>query len=194
MALLEDVRPLGTELERSYEAYVRGRLKFRVQQIVYVAFSLDETVMGFAFPREERAALVAGEPHKFQMPPAVGGVTNLRSASPAGTASIPVPGVGSELCHPNLDEIVLSVGQLIVCRGPDPVAEHRRARNEITLPVGVMVAGFPRVRPAHRPTTTMPASLLGQVVSCTYPGTELFDVDLTTHIGVLIGSGDVSAP
>ena len=24
--------------------------------------------MGFAFPKEERAALVAGEPHKFQMP------------------------------------------------------------------------------------------------------------------------------
>ncbi|RZL75450.1 MAG: hypothetical protein EOP32_31460, partial [Rhodococcus sp. (in: high G+C Gram-positive bacteria)] len=65
-----DVRPLGTELERSYEVYVRGRLKFRVQQIVYVAFSLDETVIGFAFPREERAALVAVEPHKFQMPPA----------------------------------------------------------------------------------------------------------------------------
>jgi hypothetical protein len=50
--------------------YVRGRLKFRVKQIVYVAFSLDESVMGFAFPKEERAALVAGEPHKFQMPSA----------------------------------------------------------------------------------------------------------------------------
>jgi hypothetical protein len=70
MALLEDVRPLGTELERSYEVYVRGRLKFRVRQIVYVAFSLDETVMGFAFPKEERTALVTGEPHKFQMPTA----------------------------------------------------------------------------------------------------------------------------
>ena len=70
MALLEDVRPLGTELERSYEVYVRGRLKFRVRQIVYVAFSLDETMMGFAFPKEERAALVAGEPRKFQLPTA----------------------------------------------------------------------------------------------------------------------------
>jgi len=68
MAVVEDVRPLGTELERSYEVYVRGRLKFRVKQIVYVAFSLDETVMGFGFPKEERAALVAAEPHKFQMP------------------------------------------------------------------------------------------------------------------------------
>ena len=68
MAVIEDVRPLGSELERSYEVYVRGRLKFRVKQIVYVAFSLDETIMGFAFLREERAALVASEPLKFQMP------------------------------------------------------------------------------------------------------------------------------
>jgi len=68
MARLEDVRRLGTELERSYEVYVRDRLKFRVGQLVYVAFSLDETVMGFAFPKEERAALVGGQPLKFQLP------------------------------------------------------------------------------------------------------------------------------
>ncbi len=68
MAVIEDVRPLGAELERSYQVYVRGRLKFRVKQIVYVAFSLDETVMGFAFPKEERTALVRGEPQKFAMP------------------------------------------------------------------------------------------------------------------------------
>lgn len=48
--------------------YVRGRLTFRVKQIVYVAFSVDESVMGFAFPEEERAALVASEPHRFRMP------------------------------------------------------------------------------------------------------------------------------
>lgn len=70
MAVIDDVRALGTELERSYHAYVRGRLKFRVGQIVYAAFSLDESVMGFAFPKEERAALVAGDPRKFQMPSA----------------------------------------------------------------------------------------------------------------------------
>ncbi len=68
MAVIQDVLPLGTELERSYPVYVRSRLKFRVGQIVYVAFSLDETVMEFAFPKEERAVLVAGEPHKFQLP------------------------------------------------------------------------------------------------------------------------------
>ncbi len=68
MATIDDVRPLGAELERSYPVYVHGRLKFRVKQIVYVAFSLDESVMGFAFPKEEREALVLSEPHKFQLP------------------------------------------------------------------------------------------------------------------------------
>lgn len=58
MAVLDDVRRLGSELERSYEVVVRGRLKFRVGQLVYVAFSRDETVMELAFPKEERAALV----------------------------------------------------------------------------------------------------------------------------------------
>jgi hypothetical protein len=70
MAVIEDVRSLGTELERSYQVYVRGSLKFRVKQIVYVAFSPDESVMGFAFPKEERAALVASEPHRFHLPSA----------------------------------------------------------------------------------------------------------------------------
>ena len=68
MAVIDDVRPLGSQLERSYEVYVRGRLKFRVGQIVYVAFSLDETVMGFGFPKEERADLVRSDPAKFQLP------------------------------------------------------------------------------------------------------------------------------
>ncbi len=70
MAVIEDVRHLGAELERSYQVHVRGRLKFRVKQIVYVAFSLDERGMGFAFPKEEREALVRSDPHKFQMPTA----------------------------------------------------------------------------------------------------------------------------
>ncbi|RBY81931.1 MmcQ/YjbR family DNA-binding protein [Blastococcus sp. TF02A-26] len=70
MAVIDDVRSLGTELERSYPVYVRGRLKFRVGQIVYVAFSPDERVNGFAFPKEERAALVQGDPDRFQLPAA----------------------------------------------------------------------------------------------------------------------------
>jgi hypothetical protein len=70
VAGIEDVLPLGTELERSYPVRVRGRLKFRVGQIVYVAFSLDATVMGFAFPKEERTALVESDPRTFSMPSA----------------------------------------------------------------------------------------------------------------------------
>ncbi len=68
MAVVDDVLALGRELERSYQVYVHGRLKFRVGQIVFVAFSRDEAVMGFGFPKDQRAALVAGEPEKFQLP------------------------------------------------------------------------------------------------------------------------------
>lgn len=50
MAVVEDVRAFGAGLERSYEVYVRGRLRFRVGRIVDVAFSVDESLMGFALP------------------------------------------------------------------------------------------------------------------------------------------------
>jgi len=65
---LEDVRSFVADFPRSYEAYVYGRVKFRVGQIVYVAFSKDESVMCFAFPKEEREWLVGTEPEKFLMP------------------------------------------------------------------------------------------------------------------------------
>jgi hypothetical protein len=65
---LDDVRALAAGLPRSYEALVRDRVKFRVGRIVYLAFSRDETLMGFAFPKEERDALVASEPEKFLLP------------------------------------------------------------------------------------------------------------------------------
>ena len=55
-------------LPRSSEVVVRDRVKFRVGQIVYVAFSQDETEIGFAFPKEERAALVAARPDVFFLP------------------------------------------------------------------------------------------------------------------------------
>ena len=68
MVTIDDVRPLALSLPRSYEALVRDHVKFRVGRIVYLAFSRDETIMGFGFPKEERAALVAGEPDKFLLP------------------------------------------------------------------------------------------------------------------------------
>ena len=65
---IDDARAVAVTLPRSYEAIVRDRVKFRVGQIVYAAFSRDETIMGFGFPRDEREALVASEPDKFLMP------------------------------------------------------------------------------------------------------------------------------
>jgi hypothetical protein len=65
---IDDVRELALSLPRSYEALVRDRVKFRVGQIVYLAFSRDETMMGFAFPKVERQALIDSEPEKFLMP------------------------------------------------------------------------------------------------------------------------------
>src|SRR6186713_495989 len=53
---IDDVRALTAGLPRSYEAVVRGRVKFRVGRIVYLSFSRDETLMGFALPKEEREA------------------------------------------------------------------------------------------------------------------------------------------
>ena len=68
MVSVADVRAVALTLPRTHEAVVRGRIKFRVGQIVYVAFSRDETLMGFGFPKEEREWLVGTEPEKFMMP------------------------------------------------------------------------------------------------------------------------------
>jgi hypothetical protein len=74
MATIEGVRALALSLPRSYEVLIRDRVKFRVGRIVYLAFSRDEQTMGFAFPKDEREALVASEPAKFEMP----GLSDLR--------------------------------------------------------------------------------------------------------------------
>ena len=68
MATIDDVRALVAGLPRSYEAFVRGRVKFRVGRIVYLAFSRDESLLGFAFPKEEREALLQTYPEKFVRP------------------------------------------------------------------------------------------------------------------------------
>jgi hypothetical protein len=68
MVTIDDVRALASQLPRAYEVMVGDRVKFRVGRIVFLAFSRDETVMGFGFPKEEREALVASEPDKFKMP------------------------------------------------------------------------------------------------------------------------------
>jgi hypothetical protein len=68
MVTIDEIRAVATTLPRSSEALVRGRVKFRVGRIVYLSFSRDGTVMGFAFPKELRDALVESDPDKFSLP------------------------------------------------------------------------------------------------------------------------------
>ena len=68
MVTVDEVRAFAITLPRSTEALVRGRIKFRVGRIVYLAFSRDGTLMGFAFPKEWREALVESEPDRFMLP------------------------------------------------------------------------------------------------------------------------------
>jgi hypothetical protein len=65
---VDDVRSVAMSLPRTTEALVRGRVKFRIGSIVFLAFSRDETELGFAFPKEWREALVESEPQKFRLP------------------------------------------------------------------------------------------------------------------------------
>ena len=67
---LADVRALALTLPRTTEGAVRGRVKFYVGRIVYLAFARDETMMGFAFPKEWRDAALESEPEKFVRPKA----------------------------------------------------------------------------------------------------------------------------
>jgi hypothetical protein len=65
---IDEVRAFAATLPRSSEAFVGGRVKFRIGRIVYLSFSRDGDVMGFAFPKELRDALVESEPEKFSLP------------------------------------------------------------------------------------------------------------------------------
>jgi hypothetical protein len=65
---VEDVRALASALPRSYEAHVRGNVKFRIGQIVYLSLAPDGSKMGCGFPKEFRQAAVDTEPEKFSLP------------------------------------------------------------------------------------------------------------------------------
>ena len=65
---VEEVSALARTLPRASEAFVRGRMKFRVGSIVFLSFSKDGQTMGFGFPKDWRAALVENEPEKFSLP------------------------------------------------------------------------------------------------------------------------------
>jgi hypothetical protein len=68
LVTVDDIRRVALPLPRTYEALIRDRVKFKVGTLVYVSIAPDETTMGFAYPKEERAALIASAPDKFFPP------------------------------------------------------------------------------------------------------------------------------
>jgi hypothetical protein len=102
MVTTDEVRALALRLPRAYEVLVRDRVKFRVGRIVFLALSRDETVLGFGFPKEERAALVAAEPAKFLLPPA----SDLRYNWVCGRLAA--------IDHDELKELVLDAWRMVV--------------------------------------------------------------------------------
>ena len=65
---IDEIRALAASLPRSYEAHVRGLVKFRVGQIVFLSLASDGSTMGCGFPKEFRQAAVDAEPEKFALP------------------------------------------------------------------------------------------------------------------------------
>jgi hypothetical protein len=68
MVTSDDVRAFAATLPRSTEVLVRGRIKFRVGRIVFLALSPDGSTMGCGFPKELREAAIGAEPEKFSWP------------------------------------------------------------------------------------------------------------------------------
>ena len=65
---VDEIRALAASLPRSYEVFVRGLVKFRVGQIVWLSLAPDGSWMGCAFPKELRQAAVETQPEKFAYP------------------------------------------------------------------------------------------------------------------------------
>jgi hypothetical protein len=68
MITAADVREVAMSLPRTEEHLIRDHIKFRVGKIVYASVSPDETMIGFGFPKEERAAMIASRPDVFVLP------------------------------------------------------------------------------------------------------------------------------
>jgi len=68
MITAADVREVAMSLPRTSEHLIRDYVKFRVGKIVYASVSPDETLIGFGFPKEERAAMIASRPDVFLLP------------------------------------------------------------------------------------------------------------------------------
>lgn len=113
--VVEDVRSLASTLPRAYEVVVRDRIKFRVKSLVFVAFSRDEKLMGFGFPKEERELLVEARPETFQLP------------SPSDMRYQWVVARMDALDFEEMHELVIDAWQMVVPKGVAKDFLERRA-------------------------------------------------------------------
>jgi hypothetical protein len=121
----DDVRAVALTLPRTIERLVRDQVKFNVGRLVYLALSRDERTLGFAFPKAERAGLVAAEPDKFSLP------------SPGDMRYHWVHARLAAIDEDELRELVVDAWRMCVPRYvaaaydaglPDPLTPPRRAR------------------------------------------------------------------
>lgn len=116
----DDVRAIALSLPRAYEAIVSDYVKFRVGRYVFAVLSRDEERLGFAFPKEERAALVAGDPDTFLMP--------LKSDERYNWVRVRLAAIDVEQLH----EIVVDAWRMCVPKGV--AAEWDAAQSESGRP------------------------------------------------------------
>lgn len=134
MVTIDDVRDLAVTLPRSYEVLVADHVKFRVGRLVYLAFSRDEQIMGFAFPKEERHALITSEPEKFLLP--------RKSDLRYNWVHVRLAALG----HDEMGELVVDAWTMVVPKGvalayrdahpTGPPAQPRSLRRDIIGPIG----------------------------------------------------------
>jgi hypothetical protein len=158
----DDVRRVATCLPRTQEALVRDRVKFRVGRIVYIALSRDETLMGFAYPKEERAALVAAEPDKFLMP--------VRSDERYNWVRVRL----SAIDQTELGELVVEAWRMVVPKGLRPASQplmvpgrtaSTRQRSIIELTWSGTSSWWKCPAPTVRPTTSVGHRVLSRARS-----------------------------
>lgn len=65
---VDQIVEFASALERTDFVGSGSRRRLRVGSNVYAVFSEDDARMGFAYPKEERDALVASDPTKFKQP------------------------------------------------------------------------------------------------------------------------------
>jgi hypothetical protein len=131
---VDDIRAIVAGLPRAYEVVVADRVKFRVGRLVFAALSRDETLLGFGYPKQERAQLVAGDPARFVMP--------ARSDERYNWVQARMAALDVEL----LDELVSEAWAMCVPKGVAAQYFSDRTGRESTMPAPTELLGTWQLR------------------------------------------------